>query len=184
MNNNNKPTLDYDLAEILSKAIEEKTVQSSVILKIAGNDIEVFLSSADSIPISRKHVRISGNYLREYKELGFDKEPINEKQWNATLSKASKQAKEDLEKSKPSNKAEQLASQDAMMDIILEIIPSKLKDKNGNLFFVKDKLELFKTLVLSDKEIFKAVLDVFVGLNKESIETSKDINKKVKQAKN
>lgn len=168
--------------ELLQKARQSQNIR--VVFDLSTDPkikIPAMLSSMDRFEILQIQAVEKKRLFVKYRKEGFDKEPIDDGEWNEHI-EAMRKNLEDLglseseidekikaeEDSKPSNMAEQLASEYANLSTIKEIIPKFLKDPETAepLFKTAEERLKFQEIICDDMRLMNLVALKFSELQK------------------
>jgi len=160
------------MTDILDDAINNKRIQLAAEIHIGENAIPVVLSNIKWTDITKQQ-RIQ--YTSEYSkcaEMGLDKAPIDENEWNEQVNRLRTNAEKAGEKfdesalKKPNNRAEQLASSFAFIETVLSLVPKALIDAEGNPIFNDSHLSKVRQAIDLDNRLFGEIFSMYNKFSK------------------
>lgn len=148
--------------ELLKKAYAGDTIQIDVDL----GGVKARLDYISAIDMFADQKRFKAIRLAEWDEKGFGKKKINEREWLRDLEAAKPEHRENIEKEKPANLAEQFADEDAKLMVLRKLVPKYLTDLNGvKLFPTEPEQAEFGQLIMNSQklmnELVSAVTELF-----------------------
>lgn len=153
--------------EIIKNAYNKKKIELQFELPLDKDEkLDVVLTAPDVYAIIEVQEEMYQSKYAEYRDKAYDKRPINEADWQKEIELYEGTAREQAEKDKPKNLAEQMAKKFAKIRTVQELIPMFLRDTKGNkVCETIEEREAFKEILCSNPDLMQLLAQKYIELS-------------------